>query len=116
MTSFDYSGLVSVAERLLARFGRTATLHSVTISGDEWSPSISTADTEITVVDSKQKIRNQDLVEKGARMLMVSTSAGVTPKEKDSITVDGVEHQVAEVETIAPSGVVLIWKVIIVQG
>lgn len=115
--AFDYSKLAATASRLILRFGRTATLRQVTLSGDEWSPTRATADTEITCVDLEQDLRNRagELIEAGRRTLLVETSAGVTPQREDKIVIDSQIHEVDRVETLKPGNTVILWKVVLAR-
>jgi hypothetical protein len=115
--AFDYAGKAALAERLIEKFGRTVTLRQSSLSGDEWEPTLANSDVSITCVDLDQDVRNRagELVEQGRRTLLVSTSAGVTPKEKDKVVIDTKVHEIDSVQQLAPGGINVLWKVILAR-
>jgi len=111
--TFDYARSRATAERLIARFGTTATLHQITTSGDAWAPTTTETDTTVRAVDLSQRLRDASgtLTGESLRTLYVSTSAGVTPAKGDKITVGGIRHEIAEVRTLNPGGVAVMHEV-----
>lgn len=110
--TFDYARSRATAERLLARFGQSATLRKITTSGPEYAPVLTETDSTITVVDLERRVRDADgtLVGQSLRTLYVSTSAGETPEKGDKVVIGGVQHDIAEVRTLAPGGTVVMWE------
>lgn len=111
--TFNYARSRATAERLIARFGTTATLRQITNSGTEWAPTQTETDTTITVVDLEREVRDAagTLTGQSKRTLYVSTAAGVTPEKDDKIVIGGTEHEIAEVRTLAPGGTTVMWEV-----
>lgn len=126
--AFDYTRSKATAERLIARFGQSATLRQITNSGTEWAPTQTEADTTITVVDLNERVRDASgtLVGQTQRTLLVSTSAGVAPGKGDKVAV-GIDeaafglldaaaqderlHEVIEVRPLSPGGTVILHEV-----
>ena len=110
--TFDYARSAQTAQRLIARFGQSATLRQITNSGTEYAPTQTETDTAITVVDLNQKVRDASgtLVGQSMRTLYVSTSAGVTPAKGDKVVIGGTEHEIAQVRALAPGGVNVMWE------
>jgi len=111
--AFDYTRSRQTAERLIARFGQSATLRQITNSGTEWAPTQTETDTTITVVDLNERVRDNSgtLVGQTQRTLLVSTSAGVTPGKGDKVFIGGAWHEVSEVRPLSPGGAVILHEV-----
>lgn len=112
--SFDYTRVRGTAERLLERFGQTATLIKPgEMIGPEWNPTPGPAtEHSITVVDENSLRRDLSgtLIGEGVHSIIVSTSAGVAPSQADRIRMGGREYEIVEVKPLAPGGVVLLWE------
>lgn len=112
--SFNYARAAATAQRLIARFGTTATLHPQVTTGPAHRPTVTEGDpVSITVVDLDREIRDASgtLTGQSIRTLYVSTSAGVTPTKSDKVTIDGVKHEIAEVRTLNPGGTTVMHEV-----
>lgn len=114
--TFDYARIRRTSERLLARFGQTATLIKPGIPvGPEWDQTQgSTTEHPITVVDENQMQRDQSgtLIGEAVHALIVSTAGGVTPERADRVRLaNGRDLEVLDVRPTAPGGVVLLWEV-----
>lgn len=110
--TFDYARSKATAERLIARFGGEATLRKRTSSGPDYAPTLTLTEHTITAVDLNQRLRDAGgaLVGQSLRTLYVSTAAGVTPEKGDKVVIDGSEHEIAEVRTLAPGGTTVMWE------
>ena len=113
MAGFDYVRTKATAERLIGKFGQSATLRQVTNSGDSWAPTQTATDTTIIVVDLNERMRDSSGTLEGQtrRTLLVSTSAGVEPGKGDKVLIGGKEHEVSEVRPLAPGGTVILYEV-----
>ena len=114
--TFDYARVRQSSERLLARFGQTATLIKPgAVTGPEWDPSPGPAtEHQITVVDENQKQRDQSgtLIGEAVHALIVSTSGGIAPERQDRVRLaNGRDLEVLDVRPTAPGGVVLLFEV-----
>lgn len=111
--TFDYARAAQTAQRLITRFGQTATLRQVSKGGDDWAPSLTETDTSVTVVDLNREVRDATgtLTGQTKRTLYVSTSAGVTPAKGDKVVIGGTEHEIEAVRTLSPGGTTVMWEV-----
>jgi len=110
---FDYAKAKATAERLIAKFGQSATLRQYTTSGDPWNPTLAPTDTTITAVDLNERVRDASgsLVGETVRTLIVSTSAGVVPAKADKVVIGGSAHDIDEVRPLSPGGTALLYEV-----
>lgn len=114
--SFDYTRIRGTAERLLARFGQTATLVKPgATTGPEHDPQPGPAtEHQITVVDENQMQRDQSgtLIGEAVHALIVSTAGGIVPERQDRVRLaNGRDLEIIDVRPTAPGGVVLLWEV-----
>lgn len=112
--SYNYAPLRGTAERLLARFGQTATLIKPgAMTGPEWDASLGPpVETEITVVSDHQVIRDitGTLIASREHRLLVSP-IGAKPDKSDKVRLRGDELQIINVIDVAPGGVTLYYEV-----
>ncbi len=114
--AFDYTGLKSTAETLIARFGQSATLRQQAQSGTSYEPTLTNTDTTITVADFNHRVRDPggELTGMTQRTLYISTAAGVTPAKGDKVQIGGAWHEIAEVRPLNPGGTALMYEADIV--
>ena len=113
---FNYTGLRdNTAEKLLARFGKTATLNTPGGAGaDPWDPPVAGTDYDITVVGPDYKLNNRELttIEEAALKFIVSTDgATVPPALNCTITLDGSVFQIVGVDPLQPGSVTMLYTV-----
>lgn len=110
--AFDYSGLKATAERLIARFGQSATLVKTTTSGPDYDPTTTTSESDITLVETDYSMtnRNETLVQAGDKIWIVSTD-GLEPKLEDKIKLGGVTYYPQDVQPLNPGGTTLMFTV-----
>ena len=115
MTGFDYTVKKALAERLLARYGKTGTLSQPgATTGPAWDPTPGTpVPTPVDCVELRASIGNQEpsVASRGSRRILVSTSAGVTPAKGNKLTVDGITHTIETVDPLNLGGVTLLFEV-----
>lgn len=115
MATYDYTKLKATAERLIAKFGKSGTLHNRgTETGPAYNPTQGVdSNTTITAVDLDQSLVKKPgtLVEGVGRTLLVSTAAGIAPTTDDEITIDGTRHAVVDVRELNPGGTALLYEV-----
>ena len=114
--SFDYTRIRGTAERLLERFGQTATLVKPgAVTGPEWDPQPGpVTEHQITVVDENQMQRDQSgtLIGEAVHALIVSTAGSIAPERQDRVRLaNGRDLEIIDVRPTAPGGVVLLWEV-----
>lgn len=113
MTAFDYTRLRSTAERLIARFGQSATLTRVATSGTAYDPTTTETDYTVTVAVMEYTDRERDgtLIKVGDKKVYLSTSGlSITPGVADKITIGGVEHEIINVMPLNPGGTVVMYE------
>lgn len=113
MTAFDYSGLKATAERLIERFGQSATLTSYSEGGDAWNPTLtpSNAAVQVAVFDYRNREIDGELILQGDKLVYLST-AGLTavPAISSTITIGGVKHSIIDVMPLSPGGTAVMYK------
>ena len=125
--TFDYARARQTAERLIKRFGQPATLRQVENTGTEWAPEQTITDTNITVVDLNERVRDASgtLIGETRRTIYISTEAGVTPAKGNKVFVgldkDAVaalteqqqseqSHEIGELRPLAPGGTAVMFE------
>lgn len=86
-------------------------------TGPEWAPVAGTPEAyQVAVVDTNIKLRDANGILTGQITRALLIEAGiVVPVKGDTITVRGVEHVIDEVQTTAPGGVDLMYRVTLVR-
>ena len=114
--TFNYARLRDgTAERLIARFGQSATLTKPgASSGTPYNPTIAAStDYAVTVVNKTITIENRDgtLVQQGDRLFILSTDTTATPELDDTLTAGGETYQIVDVTPLQPGATVMLWYV-----
>jgi hypothetical protein len=109
--TFDYSGLKTTAEKLLAKFGKAATLTQRADSGDAWNPTTAYTETPVIVVERTVRKSPRESEAQITGTYYMSTSAGVSPAINDVLTVDGLAATVVEPRALQPGDTVILWEV-----
>jgi len=109
--TFDYSNLKATADRLIARFGKTATLVTFTTSGTDYDPVITETDTSITLVELNYSLtnRNESLVQTGDKIWLVQAAAA--PSSSDKIELDGTRYSMVDIQPVSPGATTLLFEV-----
>jgi hypothetical protein len=109
--SFDYSRLKATADRLIARFGKTAQIVTTTTSGPDYDPTVTEATTDATVVELDYSLtnRNETLVQQGDKLFLVEADAA--PDMEAKIRLDGVDYAMIDVQPLSPGATVLLYEV-----
>lgn len=114
MSTFNYPRMRdNVAEKLLARFGTTATLTKLVNTGTDWNPTQTATDYTVTVVKKTIQAKDRDgtLVQMDDEIFIVSTDTTVTPEMPDTMTIEGTTFQVINVKTLKPGPTTMLWYV-----
>ena len=117
MPTFDYAKTRGTADRLLTKFGRSATLRQTSVAGgDPWDPGSgtpTTTDTAVTVavIDWANNQIDGTLIRATDRhVLMSSEGLGVTPQLNDQLIVGGETLTLVEpLKQINPGGTVVVY-------
>lgn len=99
----DYSGFVATATRLIDKFGRSASLVTMTTAAsgyDPGEPTESATAVRIVEIGYKQSERDGTLIEANDRRVMMDAST--TPTSQDRIVDGSDEFVVVNVEAIKP--------------
>ncbi len=114
--AFDYTRPRATAERLLERFGQSASLITQGVAtGSPTNPTLGAdAEQAVTVVETEftYQERQGTMIQESDRKFTMST-AGVTtaPTTQDKLSVAGVTLSIVVVKPLAPGGVALPWEV-----
>ena len=119
--TFDYTTSKSTAERLIARFGQNATLRRLESVGPQWAPKQYPTDTTIKAVDLDILKRDRDgsLTAESSRNLLISTSAGIVPRQDykiviglaaSAVTDESDWHEIENVKPLSPGGTDILYE------
>ena len=114
--TFDYPNIrETVAEPLIAEFGKAATLilPNDVSGGDPWArePAAST-EVAVTVVQTSLEVMRREgfIIEAGDLGFLLSTDGDPSPALADGIMVNGEKFTVVEIRPIQPGATVVAWK------
>lgn len=109
--SFDYSRLKATADRLIARFGKTAQLVTTTTTGPDYDPTVTETATDITLVELDYSLTNRDgtLVQAGDKLFLVQADAA--PDMAAKIRLDSVDYAMVDVQPVSPGATVLLYEI-----
>ncbi len=118
MTTFDYTRAVATAQRLLTKFGQSATLRQTsTIGGDPWDPgsgTTTTTDTTITaaVLDyANGEIDGTLILASDRKVYVAASDLAVTPAPADVLIIGSDQLSVVNVKPLSPAGTTVYWEV-----
>lgn len=112
--TFNYAKTRATAERLIAKFGQSATLVKSTASGTAYNPALTDASYSLTLVvmNYSQSEIDGTMIVRGDKKVYVSTSGlSVAPVVGDRLTIESIRHQVVRVMPLSPAGTVVFWEV-----
>lgn len=111
--AFDYANAQATAERLIAKFGQSATLKQTANSGTAYNPTRTTTSHTCTVVvvDYKNFEIDGTIIKQGDKRVLVSTGGlAVAPAVHDVLAIGGVDHAVLAVMPLDPGGTTVYWE------
>lgn len=118
MSNFNYTNTQTTADRLIARFGATATLRrSETTGGNAWDPgSGTTVTTDYSVTAVVLEYANRDidgsLVQQGDKRVYVSAKGlPAIPAVTDTLVIDGTTYRIIGVKPLRPAAVTVLYDV-----
>lgn len=106
-----YGRLEETATRLIAKYGKTATLVKFVESGPAHNPTINESPSDVELVETGYSLtnRNETLIQTGDKLGIIST-AGLAPELADKIEIDSVRYSFVDVQPLNPGGTVLIYE------
>lgn len=109
--AYDYTSLRGRVDLLVARFGAAAAIRTASRSGDAWSPTVATSDTDCFVLfdDSTDSDRDGSLVTERVRKVYIN-AGNVTVSNGDKLVLGGDVYALDSVTQIAPGGVNLLYR------
>lgn len=114
MTGFNYTRARATAERLIAKFGRSAALRRTTNSGTAYAPTRTPVDhpCRCAVLAYADTAIDGTRIKASDKQIYLST-AGLTiePTTADEIVLDAVAHSIVAVKPLSPGGVVVFWEI-----
>lgn len=117
MATFDYAEIAAIASELLTEFGQQVT---ITREGDgsynpatgQTTPSAASATAMAAIFDIEQKFIDGTLVKAGDQQAYIE--AGFKPAQGDTITsAAGVAYTVVQAKEIAPSGMAVLYDLVL---
>lgn len=112
--TFDYAKSRTTAERLIKRFGQSATLTQTASSGPSYDPVQTTTDHECTLAVLSYNDSDIDgtLVQQGDKVVYLSAEGlSVVPTKDDRLKIGGEVHEIIYLMPLSPAGTVVFWKV-----
>ena len=108
----DFDDLRDMATDLITEYGQTATLRSVSVSGNGPGRREEMTETTITVVDNGiSNMLNQNGIPELSRSLDMRVEAGVVPTVEDSVVLQSGEVlKIIRVQPTSPSGEVVMYR------
>lgn len=111
-----YTGLATTAAAMISTYGQAMTLRTIALSGTEWNPTQTLADTAVTGVlgnyndrDRSTGLAEGSLIQKDDKYVLMGSA--VEPSEEDKLVIDSVVYSIVGVTTVNPGGATLIYKV-----
>ena len=121
--AFDYSRLKATADRLIANFGKSASLIKKTKSGPKYAPVVTEVGHPVTVVDlgnksigfkdgrASQVREGANVVELERTLLMAVNDGTIVPRAKDCLIVDNETLVIWQVEIVKPGSTSLLYNI-----
>ena len=104
-----YVRLEATAKRLLASYGKPATLVREERSGPPHAPVVAQVEHPVTLVETDYSLtnRNESLIQTGDKLGLIST-AGEAPQLDDKLRLDGADYSFVDLQPLNPGGLVLL--------
>lgn len=106
-----YQRMESTAKRLIAEYGKAATLVRFSESGPPHDPVITETSYPVTFVETGYSLtnRNETLIQVGDKLGLIST-AGEAPDFADKIEIGGDRYNLVDLQPLNPGGTVLLYE------
>ena len=111
MSAF-YDRLNATAQRLIATYGKAATVIRITKTGTAHAPTTSETPHGCVLVETGWKLFliPETLVQAGDKTGIISTTLAIAPETADKISIDGERYSFAAVEPLNPGGTTLLYE------
>ena len=105
-----YRRLEATAQRLIAKWGKPATIVRTERSGPPHAPVVVAVEHPVTLVTTGYEMtnRNETLIQAGDKVGLISTAADVIPQLDDELRVDGHDYRMVDVQPLNPGGLTLL--------
>jgi len=113
MSTFDYSGMVATASRLIAKFGAAITVNRTTGETIDPVTNVATGGTPVTLSANgiirryPAKMIDGTRIEQGDKEVVLDPS--VTMLIDDTLTIDGDDWNIMDINTVAPDNTPLVY-------
>ena len=113
--TFDYTRSKASADRLITRFGQSATLRRPSTTGAAYNPTPGDPDnhpvTVVTLDYSTSEIDGTRILATDRRVLMAKRSLAIEPTSSDKLVIGGVSYSIIPpVKPLSPGGVVVLYE------
>ena len=112
--AFDYSKFQKLGKRQIDKYGFDAVLRRTTYSGKAYSPTETTTDTPVRVLDEGNQVvgeRDTSNVAIRERSFLLP-SGSIVPEKGDVLVASNDNYEVIRVDTTSPGGVDIIYRLV----
>ena len=108
MSEYNYSGIVSTAQRLINKFGRDITLITQTQSGTDYAPTITETSSMIKAVITNFSTNEIDgtIIQSSDKKILTYDEI----KPEQIVSIDGQRLSIVNVDTVSPGDTKIIYK------
>lgn len=112
--SFDYGRSKATADRLVSKFGQSATLRRPTSSGTAYNPTPGQPDDHpvtVVVLDyDRREIDGTRILATDRKVLLAVGNLAIEPATSDKAVIGGVEHSIIDIQPLNPGGLVILYQ------
>lgn len=107
-----YERLNQTAQRLIAQYGKSATLVRQTQTGPDHDPTIVEAEYAVTVVQTQYSLtnRSETLIQTGDRLGLIATGGEAEPQFDDKLSLGGTRYNLVDLQPLSPGETTLLWE------
>jgi len=112
--TFNYAAITATADRLIARFGRSATLRRPASTGPAHNPTVTYSDHAVMVTTSAYQQREIDgtrVRQDDVKVMLAKGVLTIAPETKDQLVIDGATYAIMDVRPTQPGGSVVVYEV-----
>lgn len=107
-----YGRLEVTARRLIDSYGKGASLVRTTTGWPPHNPTTTEATHDCRLVETGYSLtnRNATLIQVGDKVGIISTDLDVVPRLADKLVIDGIRHNLIDLQPLNPGGTVLLYE------